>query len=188
MNVVGVVLAGGRSSRMGTDKRLLTLASEHDGLGRTYLQHAADRLRACGWPVWLSVEAEFDREVRGVGRVVVDRRRSGPISGLESSLRAAKGDGFTHAMFTPVDVPRIRDDDLRHVSGDGDGSIPQVGFSHQVEPLIGLYPVTLAADLAKSIEQDRRSVRRFLFRHPHVLVPLKPEHCVNHNTPADRRA
>ncbi|MEO3992502.1 molybdenum cofactor guanylyltransferase MobA [Pseudocitrobacter cyperus] len=101
MNITGVVLAGGKASRMGgKDKGLMTLH------GRPLWQHVADRLQpqvdsvaisanrnievyqASGFPVYQDSLADFP----------------GPLAGMSSVMQQAEGEWF---LFCPCDTPFI---------------------------------------------------------------------------------
>ncbi len=100
--ISGYVLAGGRSSRMGTDKAELRLG------GRTLLEIAVGKLRR----VCREVIVVGQRPVAPEGvRVIADRWTGcGPMGGMEAALAdagALAGAGEGSALFFPVDMPLI---------------------------------------------------------------------------------
>jgi molybdenum cofactor cytidylyltransferase len=107
VNIAGLILAGGASSRMGSPKALLPAGSESfvDRLisvfGETcdstwvVLGHDAERIRSA---VRRAGEARF---------VVNPHPEHGQSSSLACGLRAI-GDGADAVMFTPVDYPSIQ--------------------------------------------------------------------------------
>ena len=105
------ILAGGRSSRMGRDKAMLSLA------GRTLLGRTVDTLRAVrmlqddAGDVVVTIVGER-AELEGADRVIVDRYPGcGPLGGMESALRDleqienAGNPAADWAFFLPVDMP-----------------------------------------------------------------------------------
>lgn len=89
----GVVLAGGRSSRMGRDKATLPWG------GATLLERMVDQLRQAGaGRVIVSGRPEF------AGGVADDAPGRGPVAGLASCLRHC-GDGLL--VVVPVDLPLL---------------------------------------------------------------------------------
>lgn len=92
----GLVLAGGMSSRMGTDKALLSL----DGVPLVAL--AVERLRSfC--PVVAIVGNRPD--LVSYAPVIPERRTGfGPVAGLEAGLAATEQEWV---LCTPVDVPLV---------------------------------------------------------------------------------
>ncbi|MDA3914987.1 molybdenum cofactor guanylyltransferase [Oleiagrimonas sp.] len=89
----GIVLAGGRSSRMGRDKALL------DWHGRPLIDHQIDTLRSAGAN---PVRVSGDRPAHdGMADPVP---HAGPLAGL-SGMAAHLADG--HLLVMPVDMPRM---------------------------------------------------------------------------------
>lgn len=92
--VGGYVLAGGKSSRMGTDKALLELA------GRPLVLHAVTKLRR----VCADVQILSSRpELAGFAPLVPDMHHGcGPLGGLETALGHS---WHEWNLFLPVDMP-----------------------------------------------------------------------------------
>lgn len=95
-HIHGVVLAGGHSSRMGTDKALLPLD------GRSLIEHAIGVLHRAGLPVAISGSRT---DLSGLAPVLPDLEPShGPLTGVCSAL---------HALAAPwvvaltVDMPLV---------------------------------------------------------------------------------
>lgn len=92
----GFVLAGGQSSRMGTDKALLEFC------GKPLVENAAMTLR--GFCAEVSIAGNRDDLLRFAPVVHESRVEAGPAAGVEAGLRAASQEW---AMFLPVDVPMV---------------------------------------------------------------------------------
>jgi len=92
--VGGYVLAGGKSSRMGSDKALLELA------GKPLVLHAVTKLqRLCAEVSVLSSNPELAR----FGPLVRDLHEGcGPLGGIEAALRSSK---YDWNLILPVDLP-----------------------------------------------------------------------------------
>ncbi|GLZ52815.1 molybdenum cofactor guanylyltransferase [Actinomycetospora sp. NBRC 106378] len=136
-----VVLAGGRSSRMGRDKALLSWA---DG---TLLDHvvAVARRAGCG-PVVVVGAAGFPRPVDGEGVLAVtdDEPGRGPLQGIATGLTAAAGAGRATAFLCSVDLPRLHPAYVGAVLaalGDAEVALP-VLHGHR-QPLAAAYRTTL---------------------------------------------
>lgn len=119
----GIVLAGGLSKRLGTDKTLVEFG------GQTLLGLTVERLRkitsdiviACGAgprPGWPDIPVGY----------AVDRHRSrGPLSGLDAGLRAIGNQG---AIVVACDMPFLNPSLLRYMATlleDHDAVVPVVG-------------------------------------------------------------
>jgi molybdopterin-guanine dinucleotide biosynthesis protein A len=100
--VHGFVLAGGKSTRMGTDKALLELG------GRTLVEIAVEKLR--GFCAEVSIAGNRDDLSRFAPVVREERVDCGPAAGIEAGLKAARQEW---AMFVPVDVPLVPGELLR---------------------------------------------------------------------------
>lgn len=102
MPCIGVVLAGGRSSRMGHDKAML------DWQGRPLLEHQMATLRAAGVD---RVLVSGERPI--YGGIVDTRNSAGPVAGLASV--AATFGGEAVLLVIPVDMPCLQSDLLRRL-------------------------------------------------------------------------
>jgi molybdopterin-guanine dinucleotide biosynthesis protein A len=92
----GIVLCGGRSSRMGRAKAWLPW------FGRTMIEHVVESLRPAVDEVIVVTSASLDLPALDV-RVVVDREEGrGPLAGIREGLAAANAE---RAFVTSTDVP-----------------------------------------------------------------------------------
>src|ERR671916_2820961 len=178
----GIVLAGGRSSRMGTPKAWL------DWHGSTLLRRVCGIVaRGTGGPV-VVVRApgqELPALKEGV-RVVEDAREGrGPRRGILAGLRAVDAD---RAFVASVDLPLLHPRFVAAVCRETDGAdvaVPHVAGFRQ--PLAAAYRPALAPLVAELVEADRmkpaflfeRCETRWLEALPH------PESVRNLNERAD---
>ncbi len=90
-SIAGVVLAGGLSSRMGTDKSQLTIKNQ------TLLERTKKLVIDAG------IESVFVS-----GRYGIEDTMSGfgPLGGIATCLQQLTG--FTHILFIPVDMPLLK--------------------------------------------------------------------------------
>lgn len=85
--MIGVVLAGGRSTRLGQDKVRLRLPGD----GRDMLARTVDLLAACTGGVAVSCRRSSDAGENGGLRVIPDEVEGlGPLGGVWSALRALR--------------------------------------------------------------------------------------------------
>ncbi len=129
MTTLGAVLAGGRSSRFGSDKALAMLD------GRTLLDHALAALRPhCDAVI-----------VVGRGEIADwPRADMGPLGGIAGALIHAADQGFDRVLTAPVDCVRLPAD-LRTILE------PAPAFL-ETQPVIGLWPVASIDDLRAILE------------------------------------
>ena len=102
-DVCAVILAGGKSSRMGRDKASLTLGNE------TFLQRIAAELDACGFQekyVSLGTGEKTEIHIPVGWTAVRDRYRDcGPLGGIHAALSACRAEW---ALFVSCDTPLYR--------------------------------------------------------------------------------
>ena len=102
-DVCAVILAGGKSSRMGRDKASLTLGHE------TFLQRIAAELDACGFQekyVSLGTGEKTEIHIPVGWTAVRDRYRDcGPLGGIHAALSACRAEW---ALFVSCDTPLYR--------------------------------------------------------------------------------
>lgn len=94
-NIIGVVLAGGLSSRMGQDKALMQYN------GSTLLEHAVHRLQSCGIEQ-IYVSGQYS----GYACIIDQTQRMGPLGGIYSVIKALDTID-TDIIFIPVDMPLL---------------------------------------------------------------------------------
>jgi molybdenum cofactor guanylyltransferase len=107
LQTVGVVLAGGRSARMGTSKAALEIG------GGPLLRRVVERLRRALPEVIVVGPPELAPLVPGV-RLVPDLRPGlGPLSGLEAAFAAIAS---PHAFVVACDMPFVSPALVRHLT------------------------------------------------------------------------
>lgn len=171
-----VLLAGGRSSRMGSPKAELPFG------GMRMIDYQVRRLRMLG--IEDIVAAGFEGSVPGARIVPDERPHLGPVGGLKSGLEAAKNE---KCLVLSVDAPLIPfavffELMRRHRTG-----ISVVEHGGQLEPLIGIYDRSLTGACAALLAGQRASVRQLFEKCPFQSLrfetaPLLLSNC---NTPEE---
>lgn len=198
----GLVLAGGRGTRMGgADKGLLAW---HGG---TFAGNAVARLAPQVECVAISVNRNLERYA-GMGVPLVsdeadpsaaDAPFDGPLAGVLSALdRCAALETLPWLAVVPCDVPFVPDDLVRRLAAACDASgagaahaaslDPESGRLEQ-QPLCALFGRGLRDALAAYLASGRRSARGFLAEVSAAAVPFTqpgddPWAFVNANTPS----
>jgi molybdopterin-guanine dinucleotide biosynthesis protein A len=147
--IVGVALAGGRSSRFGGEKAVARLH------GRPLLQIVLDRLSGACDAVAVSAvagsEAALLAQVLGV-RVLHDApgAPSGPLAGLSAGLAWAQAQGAALLATLPCDLPLVPADlfDRLTVALSAEDGGVFVRSRDGVHPLCAVLRAGLAADLS----------------------------------------
>lgn len=196
LTAAGVVLAGGRSSRMGTAKAAL------EWHGSTLLRRVSGLVAREVGPV-VVVRAP-GQELPGLGagvEVVEDPREGlGPLQGMAAGLAAA-GERAEAAFVCSTDLPFLHPAFVRRVlrglDGGADVALP-IALGHP-QPLAAAYRTALAPAVARLVEAGRlrpaflwdeaavvRLHEEALLADP-VLAKLDPrlESVVNVNEPAE---
>jgi molybdopterin-guanine dinucleotide biosynthesis protein A len=105
--LAGLILAGGKSSRMGTDKSLLTLPDSQQSL----LEHGQKQLALlCDTPAFIS----GSQHQQGIADVIPD---CGPLSGIHGALTHIQmyHAKITEVLVIAVDMPDLCQDDFNYL-------------------------------------------------------------------------
>ena len=191
--IVGVVLAGGRSTRMGgREKALLALA------GKPMLAHV---LR-CFEPQVARVAINANGDPARFGAfglpVLADHMpdHPGPLAGLLAALRWAADEGADRVATVSSDAPFIPPDlvaRLAEASVGAKGTITVARSEGQVHPLAALWPLGIADVLERALATGERTVQRWVEMQGMTAVDFGPiraggrsiDPFFNVNTPAD---
>ena len=161
----GIILAGGRSTRLGQDKRRLRLWGAH---GPTLLAHTVALAAACCAEVLVVLnDPEAWRDLPA--RLVPDAYPgAGPLGGLASGLAVLTTD---KALLLACDLPLLQPALLRALLAEPLASDALVPRQHnaQIEPLIAVYHQTCLPTLTACLTHDERrmgaAVRRLAVRY-----------------------
>ncbi|MCQ2452081.1 MAG: molybdenum cofactor guanylyltransferase [Oscillospiraceae bacterium] len=181
-----VLLAGGRSSRMGTDKLLL------DQNGKTVLQRAVERFSGCFDCVSVSVREENQYPELPIPHIKDLYPGCGPLAGLHAALKSCRGDGvFVAAADLPFSSPELalRIQSLCTEEYDICVAAKPDG---RTEPLFGFYRVQVLPTLEELLQTGQLRMSGLFQRHPtRILRPGEKEEIwderafANMNTPEE---
>ncbi|MFD1105973.1 molybdenum cofactor guanylyltransferase [Sphingobium olei] len=166
MRILGAILAGGRSSRFGSDKAAALMPD-----GRTLIAHAIASLQP-------HVEAVV---ICGRTGGLPDRPMPdmGPLGGLNAALHHAWKNGFEGVLTTGCDMPVYPAHLLDALVGDRAAIVDG-------QPLIGWWPASLAPVLDRHLaDENSRSIRGWLGRIDGRLVDAPGLSLPNINRPED---
>lgn len=185
MNFSAVILAGGKSSRMGRDKAFLETG------GQTLLARQVQLSRELGAAeTFISGGTGVDYSAFGC-RVLLDKfPEAGPLAGIERALDAVNSPLL---LVLAVDLPEMTAEFLRRLSAgcsETCGIIPKLAGC--VEPLAAFYPKASWSLAAAGLERKDFAANGFagqcvqsgLARFAE-LPASEGKHFVNWNSPAD---
>jgi len=191
MTVVGVLLAGGRSERMGgEDKSLIDLG------GKPLIAHVAARLSTQVDRFVVNANGDPARLAFLEQPVVpdADGSYSGPLAGILAGMdwTLANAPAAQWVATVAVDTPFIPSDlvaTLLAASSDV-GTIRLAASNGRMHQVIGLWPPGLRNDLAAWLQATpSNAVRDYLATQPHLAVDFDTraglEPFFNINTPED---
>lgn len=176
--VDGLLLAGGRSRRFGSDKRRARLGAV------TLAERSLALLRACAdGDVFVAGAGAFDHPVDAITVPDADAG-AGPLAGIVGAL------GRTHGgvLVLPCDAPFVSADTLAAI-----GRLARryrrtvvVRGRHGIEPLVAFYPRSALPFLAAGLRVGNRALHRLLRRlHAIEVAPGGARELHNVNRPGD---
>lgn len=164
VDVAGVILAGGKSRRMGTDKAFLTVGRE------AMIENVAMELKKVFKELLIS-GGEEETGVRLGLKVVPDLIKGwGPLSGIHASLLAARS---RKCLVVPCDMPFLSADLARimaELSQGYDVTVPQHG--DYLQPLFAVYDKNCIPAVEEALRNGRHKVVDF---YPRVRVKYVSE-------------
>ncbi len=181
--VYGLVLAGGESRRMGSDKALLVRD------GRSQLEHVAELLGAVTERVFVSVrEQQQEEPERRRHAQIIDRFEGiGPIAGVLSAMTEYPEVDW---LVVACDLPNVDADTLAYLLENRSVTQPFTAYRSSYdglpEPLCALYRAGSGAIVRGFVEEGTICPRKILIRSDtKLLEQLNPAALDNINTPDD---
>lgn len=158
-SVSAVILAGGKSSRMGKCKAELPWGDS------TLLLHQIAKLRALG--IEDIIISGYPLHIDGVRTTADTYPLRGPLSGIHAGLAAARG---KHCLVTGVDTPLVAGETylalinahLRNLS-----AVTILKHDDRLEPLMGVYESSLSGICEQILMSSSTAVREL-----YALVPV----------------
>lgn len=179
----GLVLAGGESRRMGTDKAML----RNGGLSQ--LAHLYALLDSVTARTFVSTRAsqKDDSERARYPQIIDSVDDVGPIAGVLSALRAYPRVNW---LVLACDLPNIDAAMLRNLLGQHDDRHPFTAYESSYdglpEPLCAVYGATAEGVISSFVEAGIVCPRKMLIRSDtRLLKQLNPRSLDNVNTPDD---
>ncbi|HXQ31179.1 MAG TPA: NTP transferase domain-containing protein [Steroidobacteraceae bacterium] len=184
--LAGLVLAGGRSTRMQRDKAALPFG------GETQLARAVRLVGRHAPETFVSVRADQTTEAeRARWPQVIDRLAdAGPVAGILAALETRPDRAW---LVVAVDLPLLDAATLEHLIALRDPTALATAYRSSEdglpEPLCAIWEARSREPLAAYVAGGHSCPRKFLLTHPARLLDLAvPGALANVNTPADYAA
>jgi molybdopterin-guanine dinucleotide biosynthesis protein A len=185
-NIHGLVLAGGRSARMGQDKAALVHPD-----GRSLVRRTADLLHAAGCAT-VVLSLRYDQEIpAGMDDCEIVRDpeggSGGPLAGMVVGMATYPADDW---LVVACDLPRLDLATLSQLIGSATNDDTFLAYrsesDHLPEPLCALYSSAARTVLEAALAADFRCPRKVLIHNDcRLLEPVTPRALDNANTPED---
>ena len=156
MKIAAIVLAGGKSRRLGRNKALETIG------GKSLVEYVAERLRPLTNQLLIVTSQEqLDRPVASKAEILVDLYPGkGPLGGIYTGLLASRS---SHSIVVACDMPFLNVRLLRYMvelSGDFDAVVPRLGEGI-LEPLHAIYSKSCLNIMKTQLERNQLGVISF---------------------------
>ncbi len=189
-SIAGIILAGGRSSRMGAEKALM------DFHGAPLIGRAIARLAPQVAALAISANGDPARFARFGLAVIADADEEplGPLAGIAAGLRFARDNGCAFLATAPCDAPFApRGFVGRLLASRGPSGIAIAGGARGPEPLFGLWSITALPRVEAAMRDGELAARRLAHALGAAVVPIEtapgePDWALNLNRPEDATA
>ncbi len=177
MKVMGLILAGGKSSRMGIAKVSLMVN------GKSLLAIAVESLDDCDSIIVAMKEYETPPDVSNIQKIGDDVDFSGPRAALYPATKKAIAESCDFLQLNPCDTPLVKKDMfqlLLNASSDVDCVVPVSGDRmHPLHALVRPLPFLSA------LNQVEGGIHRVIKSMNHLMVEVDEKMMLNINTPSD---
>jgi molybdopterin-guanine dinucleotide biosynthesis protein A len=167
-NITGIILAGGKSQRMGTDKGLLLLR------GKPFVTHIYEALKPIVGDNIMVVSSNADYDALGYNRIEDMIADKGPVGGLYTALKQSK---TKFNLVLSVDVPLVSTELLQWLVTKHEDSfmVTQVQAQDKASPLIAVYDRSTRILLGEHLAGNQLKLRDVIaeVNHQTLEVPSK---------------
>lgn len=185
-DVTGIILAGGKSSRMGENKSFLKIQNE------TIIERIVKLMKSIFSEVMIVTNSPDEYKFLVLQLFEDIYKNKGPLGGIHSGLTHSKSE---KNFVISCDVPLMTNEMIEYiVEYKSDRPIQFCKVGSYLQPLVGVYFKSLIAEIEKTISSDEvsdRSFHHFLKKtdaniiYPQSLSFFKEEIFFNLNNPED---
>lgn len=177
--LTGIILAGGKSSRMQEDKALMQFN------GKTFTELVVNAMNPLVSEILL-VSSNPAHKILGLTQIPDIFENAGPLAGIYSGLRQSKID---LNLVLSCDVPLIKTHILQLLlQHEGKFDVVQLSAENRAMPLIALYNKSCLPHFEKCLKKGEYKLQLALADLNVKTISLPPEDAIfvtNVNTPAD---
>jgi molybdenum cofactor guanylyltransferase len=171
MKIVGCILAGGRSSRFGSDKALAVVG------GKTLLERAIERLAPQVTALAINTNSNDPAFAKAGLPILKDATSEfrGPLAGILAALEWASRIGADAVVTAAVDTPLFPVNLVERLSEASGGQIIIAQSGSGLHPTFGLWPVAARTALSDWLDTNRSlRVTDFLAAEGFVRIGFEP--------------
>ena len=191
-SLVGIVLIGGQSSRMGRDKSQLAVSSsvpnDRDVSGTTFAELAHTKLKCYVDKVYYSINK--DQQNLNLENTILDEyENEGPLSGIISALRTTNAS----ILVLGVDMPLVRKQTIKNLIKHRNWDLLTTTYyddkNTKWEPMLSIWEIEALPALEQYFDSGGRSIQKFLNQFGNQRVQIdNPEEFKNVNTVEEYQA
>lgn len=150
-DITGIILAGGKSSRMGTDKAMLLYKD------KPFLQHIIDIVNEIVAEI-IIVSNHKKHDSFGVRRIEDDIENAGPLAGVYSGLRTSK---TKYNLVLSCDIPLINKEIILKLINNIDNAyeVIQIKSNNKAMPLVAIYKNECESTFLKFLQSGERRLQ-----------------------------
>lgn len=179
-NITGIILAGGKSSRMGADKGFVSYKN------KPFIEHIIKAMQPLVDDI-IIISNNKNYEIFGFDCYNDLIKNAGPLAGIYTGLKYSKTE---NNLVVSCDVPLINTEVLQKlIDQQNDVSeVIQIQSDGKNMPLIAIYKKQCEAIFLEELNQDQRKVQKALEKCEVKTVVIEPnfeKHTTNINTQKD---
>jgi molybdenum cofactor guanylyltransferase len=180
MNILGAIIAGGKSKRMGAEKALVKLGSQ------SLIVRVIDRLIPQVEDIVINANGDTKRFEFLEFDIIpdIETEIDTPLAGIHAALSYADEEGYDAVVTVPSDSPFLPHDLVKKLAGTKAAFANSKGQDHF---LTGFWPVKLLPNLETEMHNSNR-VQDWVFKINAAKVNWRADDYdpfMNINTPAD---
>ncbi len=161
--ITGIVLAGGKSRRMGVDKGLMLYQ------GKPMISYSISLLKHFCSRIIIST-SNTKYEDFGLPIISDSFPNAGPLGGLYSVLKESTTD---INICLPCDLPKMKVEVLRHMLSASSSTHCVVPLTPQPEPLVAIYPSGVLPILHQLLTEGNYKMTEIYNHFPVHYIPLE---------------